>query len=1367
MAARPLIRWLAAGRFVVLTAVATAIVFSARPAAEADPGNSITSPDTAGYVGMWTSLVLDGAGNPVVSYAWSAGSGWSSKDLRVLHCGNANCTAGNSITSPVLSATYFDLENWLALDGAGNPVVAYISGLAVKLLHCNDPNCDGGDESITVPEGTGMGSYPSLALDGAGNPVVAYRTGYCKIGGGPCSLTVLHCNDPNCAGGDESISTVDTPYNVSYMPDTHLTSLALDGSGYPVVSYYDQANNVLKVLHCNDPNCVGGDESITSLDTGGYGTSLALDAADNPVVSYYGGGGLRILHCNDPNCVGGDESITSPFSPAYNAEYTSLALDAAGNPVVSFTSAFVNADPRVVHCNDPNCAGGDESITSPDTTDGYKNFTSLALDGAGNPVVSYQDGYNNYDLKVLHCGNASCAEGEPTPTATPTPSLDLSITSVQAVQVVQEPDNSIPLVKDKATMVRVFVDLTGTETMFGVTVELDCTQIAGPDPWRGCSGPQRLVRHLVKFNGKTYVLNPSQALQLIDRIRGKTAVQKQSEFDRAVFEWGIDAFNFGTGLWDEGQPFYPAADGTKSITATIDPANSVTESDEGNNIAPAAVDVEAIKSPPQRLLASSSPYYDVLFLDFRNDTSEDPNIAARECAYLRATYPFPGPGDSARPTGSLRCGYLHQPELDRCDGPWAWSEISAWLRGLWERSFLPFTGFYRVVGILPYGCLGRGSGLKPALIDSVVFIEDFAPLGTAAHEIGHSLGFCEEYDAGLGECGGDWDAGHYPNGSVAGQGWDLVGATWQLGQPGALPLAPKTSIYPSDPLSEWNWYSLMDDESRYRPWIRAVDFNSYSLLLQKLRPGSPDPPVLLVAGAIFKDGTGVLYPIYTGEGIPSTSKPGDYSVQALDASGNVLAVVTLPATFDLLDPSFEMDWAPFEVILPVLDGTQTVVLSGPSGLLHEIEVTPNLPVVTIDSVAPVPGTQEYDLQWQATDADGDQLTISIDYSHDGDTYQPLALPATDLPSPFRFDTIDLPGGSNVTVRVVATDGVNTSVAASEPFAVADKPPVASILSPASGSSLTDSVLLQGMGYDPEDLELQGSSLQWFSSLDGAIGEGATLSTDSLSLGNHTITLVVTDSQGNTASDSIDISFADNCPGVFNPDQTDTDSDGLGDLCDPDDDNDTVLDVSDNCPFVSNPGQENNDSQIGNGKGIAGDDRTAPNSDVLGDACDPDADNDGIPNGTDSNPGGDITYDDNNDGAMCPADAADDGPSWDSNCNGVMDGLEAICPLAVNPNGDDDGDGLKNTWEVCKWGTDPAVIDSDGDTVGDCVEAADVDGNGVANFTGDAIAYAKAALLAPSAFGQDGDFDIDGNNVINFTGDVIQEAKFAFSVVLCR
>jgi hypothetical protein len=160
-----------------------------------------------------------------------------------------------------------------------------------------------------------------------------------------------------------------------------------------------------------------------------------------------------------------------------------------------------------------------------------------------------------------------------------------------------------------------------------------------------------------------------------------------------------------------------------------------------------------------------------------------------------------------------------------------------------------------------------------------------------------------------------------------------------------------------------------------------------------------------------------------------------------------------------------------------------------------------------------------------------------------------------------------------------------------------------------------------------------------------------------------------DGMGDSAQDSDDDGFIDtldNCPEGYNPDQTDYDGDGVGLLCDPDDnlanpyilcptpgvecdtedwDADGILNPDDNCVFTPNPDQADVDN------------------DGDGDACDPDSDGDGIsdnddncintPNPDQANADGDFA------GDLCdPTPNCDDVYAW-SSVNTIPVGEEGI------------------------------------------------------------------------------------------------------------
>jgi len=253
---------------------------------------------------------------------------------------------------------------------------------------------------------------------------------------------------------------------------------------------------------------------------------------------------------------------------------------------------------------------------------------------------------------------------------------------------------------------------------------------------------------------------------------------------------------------------------------------------------------------------------------------------------------------------------------------------------------------------------------------------------------------------------------------------------------------------------------------------------------------------------------------------------GSYCVELRDAGE-----VTLSSQcFDLMVTPGSSGWDHVLVALPLTGAPARVVLLRGSKEIAAIAVTAHAPVVMISESSQALGralTADaiLPLSWIATDSDaGDELEYSILVSSDnGMTWLPVAanLDATT----FNLDLSEIPAGTQVWVRIEASDGFNVGSADYGPFSLANHTPEVVIHAPKDGAWILATQSLAGFAYDREDGQLDGTALSWTSSLDGELGTGRIIFPDALSGGQHTLMLKATDSNGTIGAASVIVAIA--------------------------------------------------------------------------------------------------------------------------------------------------------------------------------------------------------------------------------------------------
>lgn len=192
---------------------------------------------------------------------------------------------------------------------------------------------------------------------------------------------MTHCGSVDCSTGNTTTAIESTGQTGYY------ANMELDSNGYPVIAYFYNNSFQLKLMHCNDANCVGGNENVNfplpEIDAGGNWMTLKLNSSGYPVILHTSTALQTqfITVCNDVNCAGSNEVSNAIREEVHNNNHGSLTLDASNYPVVVTRSGNL-----------------DLSLTRPSSTT-YTN-TNTVDDGVWHHLVGVKNGTTSLTLYI-------------------------------------------------------------------------------------------------------------------------------------------------------------------------------------------------------------------------------------------------------------------------------------------------------------------------------------------------------------------------------------------------------------------------------------------------------------------------------------------------------------------------------------------------------------------------------------------------------------------------------------------------------------------------------------------------------------------------------------------------------------------------------------------------------------------------------------------------------------------------------------------------------------------------------------------------------------------------------------------------------
>lgn len=222
-------------------------------------GNTTTNIDSEQYDGWLTSIAIAGDGLPIITHMNAAYN-----DLKVTKCGNPDCSSGNTTTG-IDQEQNSGWYSSITIGNDGLPIISYgvldkffgpiedasLPNMHLKVVKCGNTNCTEGNIVTKVDESREVGYFSSIKLGIDNLAIISYFDSSNK------NLKVVKCGNIQCSDSN-LITTVDN----SIASGTY-TSIGVGTDNLPVISYRDDTNNALKVAKCGNSTCSSNNQINT------------------------------------------------------------------------------------------------------------------------------------------------------------------------------------------------------------------------------------------------------------------------------------------------------------------------------------------------------------------------------------------------------------------------------------------------------------------------------------------------------------------------------------------------------------------------------------------------------------------------------------------------------------------------------------------------------------------------------------------------------------------------------------------------------------------------------------------------------------------------------------------------------------------------------------------------------------------------------------------------------------------------------------------------------------------------------------------------------------------------------------------------